>query len=317
MSETYLYEGINLETPLSLRSGSRGKFQIVPEIIPAGQEVTVVSLRNAIYAGLRPCKFKTGRDLHVHKLIATGDGGGVLTSDVPMELYSQSVVFRVATGRVLVGGLGIGMASTLIANLPAVTEVVSIEKEKDVIALVKDQLPKTRSPHKIVRADLFKFIAKDKGPWDFAYFDIWSPTGEGAWMDYVVPLWRLMAKHHPGVPVVGWLVDEMVGQIIQGLQQVLNIPGGMAEKTTEVMNEFYKKKGMNSTEVDRMRRVWIDGFKPYAVIDRAFWALDSGHRFRQKPREFIALYVGHVGEPLWEKHFGKFWDEWKPRTRKS
>jgi hypothetical protein len=311
----YQLDGIDLRTPLKLRRRRKGDFVVVPSDLPAGKSVTVVTMRNAIYAGLKPHQIVPDRPMRVHKLLS---GGMTVTSDVPMELYSQSIAFKQVRGRVLVGGLGLGMASTLIANLPVVTEVVTVELSQDVIGIVWHQLPKTRAIMKIERADLFKYIARAaarRETFGAAYFDIWSGTGEASWADYIVPLRRLMYKHFPETPVSCWLEDEMIGQVVHGLQQAVNLPGGMAEAVNAARQDAAKRQGMTDADFERVKLEWIYAFKPYAVFYRAFEALPEINNWRADPRKFIGLYTRHVGEPLWEQFFGRLWTDWKEPKR--
>lgn len=93
-----------------------------------------------------------------------------------------------AHGRVLVGGLGLGIASTLMSVLSDVEEVVTVECSADVIGLVDGNTKHDECVH----ADLFEYLRDLKpGRHDFAYFDIWRVPDLSVWIEQVLPLRRL------------------------------------------------------------------------------------------------------------------------------
>lgn len=280
---SYEIDGCELITPLRLKERVVGKHSIKVSTIKAGEPVQIVSIRNAIYAGLRPLRAKFDVDLRVHQLVANGDC--VWTSDHPQELYTQGIEFKELYGRVLVGGLGIGMAATLIANRPGVEKVICVEIEKEIIELMKGQLPKTRAKIEVVKADLFEYLTDERNHFDSAYFDIWAPTGESAWMNYVVPLKRLVYRHHGPKTVRCWLEREMANQILQNDERALGMEKMIGEKE-------YKR--------------WKGGWKPRAV----YYAV-ADIQPKEKRAKLKKLYLEGVGTRAWEDQFGATWDSWK------
>lgn len=91
-------------------------------------------------------------------------------SDTPAEMRDHEQFVRLASGKVLVAGLGLGMVAMALAEKPEVTHVAVIEKEADVIRLVAEHL--TNPKIQIVHADIHDYKA-----WyffDYAWFDIWG-----------------------------------------------------------------------------------------------------------------------------------------------
>lgn len=269
---------VKYRTPINLTPRKRGKWKLEQDVVSGA--ITLVSMRTSIFTGLPKLCVNLESPLQVHRLKYNKN---VIASDIPEEMYTQGVSFQKAHGCVLVGGLGLGMAAVMIARMPDVERVIVVESEQDVIDMVWDQLPRTRMPIEIVKADLFEYL-KDCPKFDFAYFDIWSPTGEGAWDDYIVPLRRLVWKHHGRKSVGCWLEAEMQGQLRSSFATMLDpLPG------------------INVTH-------WIDSFRP-------LWVLKQAIKNTVDPREIkrlINLYFNKIGSPLWERTFP--WDKFKERV---
>lgn len=95
----------------------------------------------------------------------------VVMSNTPMEIFTNQKAADMATGRVLINGLGLGMLLHYILQKPDVTEVVVVERDEDVIALVAPSF--SRHPKlTIVYGDAFTH--QPMGKFDFAWHDIWT-----------------------------------------------------------------------------------------------------------------------------------------------
>jgi len=268
-------------TPLHLKERRVGKWSIKIEELGAGTSVPLISMRTSFHTGQPMLQIRLSEPLQIHKLMHDGD---LITSDIPQEVYSQFLAFKKARGRVLVGGLGIGMAAAMIADMPKVEEVTVVEFAPEVIEMMHDQLPKTKTSIKIVEADLFSYL-KNCPDFDFAYFDIWSPTGEGAWNDYIVPLRRAVRRHHGAKSVECWAENEMQGQVRASLLTALNPPDEVSTRT------------------------WIDSFQTLWVFFQAAQSLTR----QDEIEELIGLYLTKIGTSKWEKTFP--WDQFKEKKR--
>jgi hypothetical protein len=98
---------------------------------------------------------------------------GVIMSNTRMEIISNYEAYRLATGRVLINGLGMGMLLEAILTKPDVTYVKVIEKETDVIKLV--------APHfagdprvEIVQADAYSYEPPASDRFHYAWHDVWD-----------------------------------------------------------------------------------------------------------------------------------------------
>ena len=103
--------------------------------------------------------------------------GGIMMTDTPMERITNSLLIQMARGHVLIAGLGLGMMIwPLLAKVPALSSLVIVERNPDVIRLVEPHLPRD-SRLVIVQADIFKWSPRRWQPcwsrFDTVYFDIW------------------------------------------------------------------------------------------------------------------------------------------------
>ena len=100
--------------------------------------------------------------------------GRLVMTDTPMEKGSNRRLIEMARGRVLIGGLGLGMVAwPLLAKKPALHSLTILEINPDVISLVGRHLPGD-SRIEIIQADVFKWRPSRRLPkFDTIYFDIW------------------------------------------------------------------------------------------------------------------------------------------------
>jgi len=121
-----------------------GRFSIVKRPIKEGQQLSMHNVFGYDYAF-----FLTDATITIlyegEKDPAT-DPAGIWMSDTPFEYYGMwQLASRARPGRVLVGGLGLGILSNLLAQRPDIKEVVAVELSPEVIQLVKPYLhPKVK-----------------------------------------------------------------------------------------------------------------------------------------------------------------------------
>ena len=100
----------------------------------------------------------------------------ILMSDTPMEMESMESMLRYAKGRVLVGGLGLGVVCLNLIAKQEVTEVLVVELERNVIQLVYPHLKKfdTQSKITVINGDILNFQPVKGLKFDTIWFDIWD-----------------------------------------------------------------------------------------------------------------------------------------------
>lgn len=119
-------------------------------------------------------------------LIRRGESWMSLT---PLEIESQEIGIRAATGHVLIFGLGMGWAAAACAARPAVEVVTVVERDPDVIELHRElgifsQLPSdARTKVRVVEGDAFAY-RPDRAV-DLMMPDIWLPIVSDGRVDEV------------------------------------------------------------------------------------------------------------------------------------
>ncbi len=264
-----LYKPMHFE---KLRSGD-GKFVIATQ---KSQCFDVTNFRHVLMLGVPVTKINFGRDVEFHKLL---QGKSVLTYYAPVEIFSQYIEFAKAEGNVLVGGLGLGMAPTMMLGMPKVNSITVVEIEKQIIDLVGPQID---DRIKIVHEDLFTYLMRPeiKGKYDFAYHDILYNTGESMWADNMAPLYRLTRK--AGIKkMAAWGEHETRWQMISALF------------SRTMVEEKYSRWLPYKVFIDGVKK-HLGGKPPY------------GPEHQEAIIELIKLYLNKVGTPRWEKTFD--WD---------
>lgn len=188
-----------------LREGQVGEYEVKIDIIPAMKEMTVVSTRNWLLMGYKQLKVTFRNPRPLYKLLKKG---GLMMSDSPQEMFLQYEAYKDATGKVLVGGLGLGMYASMIADKSNVTEVIIVEIDKDVIKLCKPKNKKIR----IINDDVKKFLKETDEKFDYIYIDIHYSTGAMEYISTILPMRKTLSKRFPETPSSFWGESEMESQ---------------------------------------------------------------------------------------------------------
>jgi len=97
-----------------------------------------------------------------------------IMSDVPAEIADLKQWQDHATGKCLISGLGLGIATELALAKPDVTKVTVLEASEDVISLVAPHLTFKYENLEIIHANVFDWIIPDNAAWDAIWHDIWD-----------------------------------------------------------------------------------------------------------------------------------------------
>jgi hypothetical protein len=212
-------------SPVSLPEATSGRFAIKYATFQPGIPVAVVSMREALLTGRKPVAVMLEKPLRVHQLVERRSGPlnpgnhdveheGVWMSDEPLELRQAAdwILKIKPRGKLLVGGLGLGIVASWLARRPAVEDVVVVEREQDVIDLVWQH--QSKNGYTVVRSCIFDFLkTTPRWWWDFAFLDTWQGTNEGTWWDTVMPLRRIIGNRFGRQRVHCWAEDMMLGQV--------------------------------------------------------------------------------------------------------
>jgi predicted membrane-bound spermidine synthase len=96
----------------------------------------------------------------------------MIMSDTPAEVADHRELIHVASGSVLLNGLGLGVAARLILAKPVVTDVTIIELSPDVIKLVSPHISDPRLT--IIEADAFTWQPPRGKRFNAVWHDIWD-----------------------------------------------------------------------------------------------------------------------------------------------
>ena len=119
------------------------------------------------------------------KFIKLTHRGEVVMSDTAMEKRTNRDFVVKAHGNVLIGGLGIGLILLAIQDKEDIKQITVVEKNKEVIELVGNQLP-LNSKVNIVNDDVFEY--KPLFKYNTIYMDIWNYINENIYNDQMKPL---------------------------------------------------------------------------------------------------------------------------------
>lgn len=117
--------------------------------------------------------------------VRLANGWDCVMSNTPMEKRTNADFVHNAHGKVLIGGLGIGLILLAIQDKPEVTNITVVEKHIEVIELIKEQLPLNEKVE-IVCADVFDY--KPLFKYNTIYMDIWSNINSAIYEEEMKPL---------------------------------------------------------------------------------------------------------------------------------
>lgn len=282
-----------------------GKVELTSQTFDAYESITIINSRNAIFSGRKPLSVKLDEPLTIHKL--SSDDYGVWMSNHPQEICQMLPIVEKAHGHVLIGGLGMGIVAYLIAQ-ERVDSVTVIEKDLDVIHLIKPILSQSRMSITITDGDIFAFCKHiKKGTFDFAFLDTWQGTGEFVWTGELVPLRRLISDKIK--TVYAWEEETMKSQVRQGLANAADIDGWKwSGQHYETFRDACRANGIaakiDTTKVSEenvQKLVLENSIRNFAKVK----PLHDDARVCRLAKIFLDL----PGHPEWEGIFGAFWDK--------
>lgn len=283
------------------------RIEVTIETIPQGSTVPVVSMRNAIFMFQKPTTITVSEPLDIRHLKEKGQGTWM--TDSPQEVWQMDYVIREAWGNVLVGGLGLGVTPHLISKLNIdVSDVTVVEKNQSIVNLVEPHI----TVDEVVCNDLFQYVKEMPSDWhDFAFFDIWQPTGQIVWASQVVPLKRLCRNKID--EVVCWNEQEMIGQFQLHWSKypdvdVEAIPA--ADIPMRVLRQAAVDRGWRKEP-----RITFDMLGTAEGLDKMMEVEIENQKDSQISELCSRLLLG-PGTDEWEQEFGKLWDHFEEEERK-
>jgi hypothetical protein len=176
---------------------------------------------------------------------------------------------------VLVGGLGLGILASILAQRPFIDGVVVVERSPEVIELCAGK------GYEIVQGDIYDYLRKHSSPFDCYMLDTWQGTGEMAWWEQVMPARRIIRNRFGMAPRIHcWAEDIMVGQANRAL--------AMKDRIAEL-------KALGARMPSNPRH-WLHPALPLMDEKEARW------------------FTAAVGTKRWEEKYGKLLTE-KPTKK--
>lgn len=200
------------KSPLDMPEVACGKVRIRHRIVPAGETVPVVGMRQAITRGIRAASYQTKEPLRIHELVH--EDHGCWMTDSPEELNQIGEMLHDVdpSGRVLVGGLGLGILAKTLSERPGVDQVTVVEIDPDVVALC------TQPGYEVITGDILSYLRRSNQRYDYYILDTWQATNESAWWSQVMPQRRAIRRRWGAEPTIHcWAEDIMRGQIMWSL----------------------------------------------------------------------------------------------------
>lgn len=292
---------------MELPVGKVGAYKIEHDLHPAGDELMVVGMRECAYTGLPMCELVLKEPTTLHRLVGPE---GTWMTDLPAELVQmwRELAFK-ATGRVLVGGLGLGVLARMVDQKASVHSTIVIEDRQEIIDLVGGHLG---HDVQVVQGDLFEYCKRLlPAQYDTALLDIWQADGEMTWTGKVVPLRRLIGGKIKRV--FCWHEEMMLSQVWQEIDIGADID---AEHFGSIPHYYAFRQAVVKVRPKKPR-----------ITDRH--DLEKMEKIRQENRKdpmiqgLARIFLRNVGSREWEAYFGHHWDEsvkrceTRPRKRKE
>ena len=289
------------KSPISIPEATVGTFAIKHHVFKKHVPITVLNPREAFLTGRRGAAVTLDHDLVSYTLVEIDKYKGkpherLWMSDEPQELrqMAEAIEDYKARGRVLVGGLGLGIIATWLAQQKAVLSVDVVERSPEVIALVKPH----QSGYGVIEADIYEYCASLWGEWpyDSAFLDTWQGTNEMTWWERVMPLRRIIANRFGKQSVYCWAEDQMLGQVRRALftgnrsfQERFGAEGavGIADVLPAQVDRDHDSGTAVTVDVRLFGRSWFYKGLPDEMSE-----------------DEIADFTDNVGLPEWEKKWG-------------
>lgn len=297
---------------LKLPTKTHGRWALVRGApFKMGHPFEVLTVRDAILLGEKPFSVRSPRREVIHALyeLRKGDAdpahGRLWMSDHPAEVWSHVQALKGFHGRVLVGGLGIGLAVSILTQNPNVESITVVEKSRDVRALVEPHVKSSKT--KIITSDLFKWLSRKHPPFpvprkplfDFAFYDIWIGTGEYNLWNRVMPLRMLSRGLVPSENISCWKEPFMLGQVNLSIKMAISmrhvqLPGSVTPDLFSCPEDQFLGAR------DSLGPKWA--FYNWARQEK----VEHGVVLEAKLPDFIhALTDMNIWQDCWAKYYGK------------
>lgn len=184
-----------------------------------GETLPIIGARQAYTRRIKPYGVRLSEEHRIVNLIEGKDG--LWMTDKPEELFQMAEAVEAVKphGKVLIGGLGLGIYARMVSKLKKVKEITVVERSKDVINMVGADTQKYASMYgvklNIICSDIYSFLLYGHDdPFNVYMLDTWAGTGEMEYWNNVIHLRRAIRNNFGPKPKIHcWAEDIMWGQV--------------------------------------------------------------------------------------------------------
>lgn len=281
---------------IHIPEGTSGKFSIKQMEYPSNHKFELANARTRIVGGDKSDSVSFD---HSTTWIQLLENNRTWMTSLPIEQMQHWRVLKDFSGHVLVGGLGIGLAVTILSKNPKVKKITVVEQSPDVCELVYPYIRQNKV--RLIKDDLFDFLKslakeRDYNPvpnkFDFAFYDIWASDSQSTFFDTVVPLRELSKGLIDDSNVYCWNENVMRGQLFFSLH------GRCTTAQMSPKNQTAKRALLNPTDK------WTEWSRPF------FEWFFGGYQLHENQIQNAMLYYSDIyGRIGWEEDWRNFISE--------
>lgn len=150
-------------------------------------ELTIFEINESNYRAIIKDKIPIGTYIRLRV------SNKLMMSNTPMEMATNLSFLLNAHGKVLIGGLGIGLIILPLLENENVEHITVIEKSQDVIDLVNSQLNLPKDKVTVICDDVYNFQVE--GHYNCIYMDIWPGISRDIYEDEMLVLQEKYEKY--------------------------------------------------------------------------------------------------------------------------
>jgi hypothetical protein len=192
-----------LSLTLNLADNSIGEYKLESAVYKKGSSLVVVPDNyQGFLAGHKPRSLTLQKDFRYYDLFK---GNQRIMCSSPVIMYEQYLPFIKSKGKVLLGGLGLGIIPRLLCEKDIVSKVTVVELSKEVIELCAFENDKVE----ILNDDIYTFMQRENlNQFDYIYIDAYT-SDTCAYEKIILPTRKFMQENYPTVTLDFWQEDQL------------------------------------------------------------------------------------------------------------
>jgi len=200
-AEEFLEKCLKLD--LNLKEGTIGEYSLTSNIYEKGTKITIIPGNYQSFAmGYRHMEKILEHDFRYYDLFK---GNLRIMNNSAAILFEQYIPYVKAKGKVLLGGLGLGIVPRLLCEKDSVEKITVVELSSEVIELCRFQSSKLE----IINDDFYSYLRNnDLGKFDYIYTDAYTSEGN-VYEEIVIPTRKYLLENFPTVAFDFWEEDQM------------------------------------------------------------------------------------------------------------